>query len=223
VLLIVHGGAWVAGDKATPNVVVNKVARWVPRGYIVVSINYRLLPEANPIVQAEDVAKALADAQSKARSWGGDSARFVLMGHSSGAHLVALLAADPAMAASHGAKSWLGTIALDSAALDVPRIMRQSHLPLYDRAFGRDAELWKAASPFHRLDAAPAPMLLVCSSRRPLPCGQAQSFADKAVSKGGRATVLPVDMSHAEINKSLGLPGSYTGAVEAFLNSLGLP
>jgi acetyl esterase/lipase len=222
-LLIVHGGAWIAGDKAAASVVANKVAHWVPRGYIVVSVNYRLLPEAAPLTQADDVARALAAAQAKARGWGGDPGRFVLMGHSSGAHLVALLAADPAIAARQGAKPWRGTIALDSAAFDVAAVMGKPHLPLYDRAFGRDPQVWRKASPIHRLAAVPRPMLLVCSSRRADACPQARGFADAAGAKGSRASVLAVDMTHAEINRDLGLPGSYTAAVETFLRSLGLP
>jgi acetyl esterase/lipase len=223
VLFTVHGGAWVVGDKANANVVVSKVPHWLPRGYIFVSVNYRMLPQADPLEQAEDVARALAAAQAKARSWGGDPARFVLMGHSAGAHLVALIAADPAIAARHGARPWLGTIALDSAAFDVAAIMRAPHPPLYDRAFGQDPQFWRRASPIHRLAAAPFPMLLVCSSRRSVPCPQAHAFADKARAKGARATVLAVAMTHAEINRDLGLPGRYTAAVDAFLRSLGLP
>jgi hypothetical protein len=79
-------------------------------------------------------------------------------------------------------------------------------------------------SPIHRLKAAPKPMLLVCSPRRPdNPCLQAQRFGAKVTSLGGRATVLPEKMTHAQINADLGLPGNYTEAVETFLRSLNLP
>ena len=54
-------------------------------------------PAASPLEQTEDVGRALAFVQANARSWGGDGARVVLMGHSSGAHLVALLTAAPAV------------------------------------------------------------------------------------------------------------------------------
>src|SRR5207247_470736 len=111
---MVHGGAWVLGDKASPGVMENKVARWAARGYILLSVDYRMIPEADPLEQAEDVARALAAAQAKAASWGGDPSKFVLMGHSAGAHLVGLLAADPARAFKRGAKPWLGAVLLDS-------------------------------------------------------------------------------------------------------------
>ncbi|MEP6565505.1 MAG: alpha/beta hydrolase fold domain-containing protein [Mesorhizobium sp.] len=223
VLLMVHGGGWAVGDKAAAGVVANKVARWLPQGYIFISVNNRLLPDADPIEQADDVARALAAAESKARSWGGDPAKFVLIGHSAGAHLVALLAADPAITARNGAGPWLGTITLDSAAFDIAQIMQGSHFRLYDRAFGSDPAFWRKASPTYRLSAAPAPMLLVCSSRRANSCPQARGFADKAIARRGRVTVLPVAMTHGEINKDLGLAGNYTQAVESFLRSLGLP
>ena len=63
ILLMVHGGAWRYGDKGMDRVVDNKLARWAPKGIIFVSINYRMQPEAPPLVQAEDVARALAEIQ----------------------------------------------------------------------------------------------------------------------------------------------------------------
>ena len=65
-------------------------------------------------------------------------------------------------------------------------------------------------------------MLLVCSSRRGDSCPQATAFAAKAKSLGGRVSVLPLDMTHAEINELLGASGEYTRQVESFMRSLGL-
>ena len=220
VIFMVHGGGWRTGDKALRAVVENKMARWVPRGFIFVSVNYRLLPEADPLQQAEDVARALATAQAQAASWGGDSSKFILMGHSAGAHLVALLGADPSKAIALGAKPWLGAVLLDSAALDVVQIMEAAHARLYDRAFGAQPTYWRSASPFHRLTASATPMLAVCSTRREDSCRQARNFAARASSLGVQIKVLEQDMSHLEINETLGKPGAYTGAVEAFMGSL---
>lgn len=222
VLFMVHGGGWRRGDKAMRSVVENKVARWVPQGMILVSTNYRMLPKADPLAQAADVALALATAQKQAASWGGDPKRFVLMGHSAGAHLAALLAASPEIAAKAGAAPWLGTVTLDSAVLNVEQIMQMRHLQLYDQAFGHDPAYWRAASPYHLLAQAGAPLLAVCSSRRVESCGQSTRFAEKAKSLGMRASVLPEDLSHKEINQDLGEPGAYTDAVEKFLRSVGV-
>ena len=222
VLFMVHGGAWMIGDKGATAVVQNKVRYFLPKGYIFVSVNYRLLPP-DPLRQAGDVARALAFAQSQASAWGGDPDRFVLMGHSAGAHLVALLTSDPSLASAACARPTLGTVALDSAAFDVDRIMREDHPRFYDRVFKKDPGYWRSASPLHRLSAAPKPMLAVCSSQRDDSCVQAQAFAAKVAGLGGRAQVYPIDLSHREINLTLGEPSAYTDAVVAFLRSLGLP
>jgi acetyl esterase/lipase len=224
VIFMVHGGGWTRGNKGLWRVVKNKVGHWVGKGYILVSTNYRMVPSADPVAQAGDVAKALAFVQAHLKSWGGDPARIVVMGHSSGAHLVALLTADPAIAAHAGAAPWLATVSLDSAAMNVDQLMRRRHLGLYDQVFKNDPTYWREASPTLRLTGKPvAPLLAVCSSQRMDSCPQAQAFAARARQFGGRVEVLPVDLSHPQINAYLGTPGAYTSGVDAFLKSLGLP
>lgn len=224
VILMFHGGAWMVGDKGNRGVAPAKVARWLPKGYIFVSANYRM-DRARPdaLQQADDAARALAWVQKHAADWGGDPARVLLMGHSAGAHLVALLAADPQIAERQGAKPWLGTVALDSAALDVVSIMEGRHYGFYDRVFGSDRQRWSDNSPLHRLSGTPKPMLLVCSSKRGDSCGQAKKFAAKVSAAGATASVLPVDLNHGQINAELGRGGDYTEKVEGFMRSLGLP
>ena len=220
VILMVHGGAWRFGDKRHPPVVENKVARWAPKGFIFVSVNYPMMPESDPVAQADDIARALAAAQTATPGWGGDPARFILMGHSAGAHLVSLLNADPARAIRLGAKPWLGTISLDSGALDVPAIMNHRHAKLYDQAFGSDAVLWEASSPIHHLTAASPPWLGICSSNRAASCGANRTYAAKSTELGTRAEILGQPLTHGEINAELGKPSAYTDAVEAFMASL---
>ena len=57
IILMVHGGAWMIGNKGLPQVVENKVAHWVTQGAIFVSINYRLVPGVTPLEQADDVRR----------------------------------------------------------------------------------------------------------------------------------------------------------------------
>jgi acetyl esterase/lipase len=223
VVFMVHGGAWMVGDKSADNVVKNKVDHWLPRGYIVVSVNYRMLPRATPLEQARDVAQALAMAQERAASWGGDRGKFILMGHSAGAHLVAMIATSPALSQGAGATPVLGTVLLDSAALDVVEIMQGRHLRLYDRAFGSQPDTWTQVSPYHLMSQPTAPILAVCSSERRDACPQAERFVAKAVSLGSRASVLPQALSHNEINKTLGEDSAYTAAVDQFMQTLLTP
>lgn len=224
IILMVHGGGWRIGDKASSDVVVNKANHWLRRGYVFISADNRLLPSAGPLEQAQDVAKALSVVQAKAAAWGADPNRIVLMGHSAGAHLVDLLSTSPSLLAQQGAKPWLATVSLDTATLDLVETMQRSHYRLYDNAFGSDSSYWNQNSPMQQLTRAPMPMLLVCSAIRPdHPCPQAERFAAKVKSLGGRAEVLPQNLSHMQVNANLGLPGAYTDAVDAFLQKAGLP
>ena len=220
VIFTVHGGGWAFGDKSARGVIENKVARWVPRGFIVISVNYRMLPTVGPIEQAEDVARALAVAQQRVASWGGDRAKFIMMGHSAGGHLVSLLATSPSLLGGLPITDWLGVVSIEGGALDVVEIMRAPHARLYDRAFGRDTAYWRRASPMHALTAPARPMLLICSIRRADGCARADRFAAKAVSLGTRASVLREDLSHADADARLGLDPGYTGAVEEFIRGL---
>lgn len=221
VIFMVHGGGWRHGDKAMGRVVQEKVNRWVPKGFILISINYRMLPDAPVAVQERDVQAALMAAQQRAGTWGGDPSRFILMGHSAGAHLVALLNASAPQALREGAWPWLGTVSLDSAMMNVPARMRAPHLPLYDDAFGTDPAYWVAMSPFHQWTAGAPPMQMVCSTQRADdPCQQSDAMARHVRNQGGRAEVLPQDLDHGEINAQLGLDSDYTRAVEAFMGSL---
>ena len=217
VIFFVHGGGWSRGDKTNGRVIEPKVAHWVAEGYVVISANYRMLP--TPVAQqAEDVATGIAFAQSQAPLWGGDPKRFILMGHSAGAHLVALISAGAHTAAKP--QPWRGSVLLDSAALDVPAIMDNRHLGLYDRAFGADPQQWTAVSPIAQVAHGTAPVLAVCSSRRRESCGQADRFAAKANGLGGHVRVLREDLSHMEINATLGAASDYTTQVDAFMQSL---
>lgn len=223
ILFMVHGGAWMLGDKAYLPVVKAKVQRWLPKGYIVVSTNYRMSRNPKVLDQVDDVARALALTQKQAVAWGGDAGRVLVMGHSAGAHLVSLLAADQALIRRHGLQPWRGTVSLDSAVLNVVETMEAKHYGFYDRVFGTDRDLWLAASPFHRLSTATTPFLLVCANGRPDSCPQAEAFAGKLRSLGGKATVLPVAMKHGATNTDLGEPSAYTESVEGFMREVGLP
>jgi acetyl esterase/lipase len=217
---MVHGGGWRHGDKANKNFIKNKVSHWVPRGIIVISVNYPLMHTA-PIKQAHAVAKALATAQHEVSQWGGNLNAFVLLGHSAGAHLVSLISADPTIATSFNVLPWLGTISIDTAAYNVVKIMNRRHLHLYDDVFGSNPNTWKKVSPTLLLKKKIVPFLAVCSSQRVFSCSQAQEFANKAQSFGSRIEVLPIDMNHKEINGKLGIPSCYTASVDKFLKSLG--
>lgn len=224
-IVMVHGGGWCIGDKALPSVTGAKLQRWVARGFVFVSVNHPMVAEgSDALAQARHVARAVAFVQAQAAAWGGDPARVILIGHSAGAHLVSLVNASEPMRRAAGIGRLLGTVSLDAGALDVavqmPRVypfLRQRYL----EAFGSSESGWAAASPTQQLGAGAAPWLGVCSTtRRDDPCGQAEAYAARSRGLGIEAVVLPLALSHGDINSDLGRPGAYTEAVERFLAGL---
>jgi acetyl esterase/lipase len=225
VMVWVHGGGWVAGDKARPAMVQHKVGHWLPRGWLLVSLNYRLLPRATPVEQADDVAQALAVVQQQVHRWGGDGGRVVLMGHSTGAHLAALVLGRRSAGAApdQGLPPLKAAVLVDTAALDVVALMQGEHLPLHDRAFGADPVQWPPASPWHALQGPLPPCLLLHSADRPEAAAQALAYADRAQQWGSRVQVQGLALGHQALNEQLGQPGEATRAVDSFLQAQGLP
>ncbi|OTG99869.1 alpha/beta hydrolase [Acinetobacter sp. ANC 4973] len=218
-IVMVHGGAWSRGDKNNAAVVKNKVDYWTKQNWIFISINYRLVPDVTVQQQTQDIAEALIYIQKQAPNWHADSKRLVLMGHSSGAHLVSLLTTRPLWLTSQP-QPWRATVALDSAAYHVEKIMQTRHARLYDQAFGDQPSNWRALSPTFQLQQALPAFLAVCSTTRPdQPCAQAQQFIQQAQKLGTKVQLLPLPLSHIEINKSLGKNNPYTQAVNQFIQS----
>ena len=218
-IVMVHGGAWSIGDKNNTAVVKNKVEYWSKRGWIFISINYRLLPDATVQQQTQDVAAALIYIQNHASDWHADPKQLVLMGHSAGAHLVSLLSTRPAWLTSQP-QAWRTTIALDSAAYDIEKIMQARHARFYDQAFGTQPSNWKALSPVLQIHQSLPAFLAVCSTIRPdQPCIQAQQFIQQAQSVGTQAQLLAIPLSHTEINNALGKNDKYTEAVNQFIQT----
>lgn len=213
----VHGGGWAFGDKAWQ--VANKRRRWTQIGAFFVSTNYRMRPAADPLQQARDVARALAEAQRVVARAGGDPDRFVLMGHSAGGHLVALLAARPDLVREADARPWRALVLLDAGAVDVVETMTspRGRIPLFRNAFGSDPVFWRAVSPMHQLDGPAAPILAVCASERRDSCAANRAFVDKAASFGTHTQLMQQPLSHAEINRLLGEDNAYTREVERFM------
>jgi acetyl esterase/lipase len=92
VVVWIHGGGWQAGDKKEVH---SKPQAFADKGFVFVSINYRLLPDKVTIKQmAQDVAKAIRWVHDHAREYGGDPDTLIVMGHSAGAQLAALICTD---------------------------------------------------------------------------------------------------------------------------------
>ncbi len=101
VVIFFYGGSWSTGKKSEYAFVGAALAE---RGYVTVIPDYRLYPEVRFPAFVEDGAGAIAWAQRHAADFGGDPDRLVLMGHSAGAHIAALLALNSTYLAAAGVR-----------------------------------------------------------------------------------------------------------------------
>ncbi len=213
-VVFVHGGGWKRGDKGNATGQF-KAPHYLAQGYAFASINYRLVPDATVEQQAADVAASIAHLRKNAQSLGIDPDRIVLMGHSAGAHLSALVGTDPQYlrAAGLDMSALAGVIPLDGAAYDVPaqmsdgaRIMQDT----YKQAFGTEAQRQKALSPTLQAATPNAPAFLILHVDRDDGARQSAALADALRKNATRAELQAFEgkglKGHMEINRKLGDP-----------------
>jgi len=225
VLVYVHGGAWAVGSRTAVH---DKHNHFTGLGFVFVSLDYRLVPKARVDEQLGDIDAALAWVHENIVEFGGDPANLHLMGHSAGAHLVAMTGVAPGPVAkrliNNGALR--SVIANDTRAYDIARIAasaRGGNLPrLYRRAFGTDPETWQALSPQNRVnDAGKLPAFLLLYSGQGAGNSRddfANDFADRLRRAGGKAAVFDGSAySHRDINRGIGVIPELTNAIDSFL------
>ena len=228
-IVFVHGGGWKRGSKD------NATGKWKPahfgaEGYNFASINYRLVPDATVEQQAADVAAALNTLLAQADKLHIDRRRVVIMGHSAGAHLVALVGTDERYLKGAGLSfaDLAGVVPIDGAAYDVPAQMSdgpQMMQQTYGQAFGSDPARQKALSPTMQAASPNAARFLLLHVQRPDGVRQAEAL-EKALKAGGSQVQrdgFPGEglMGHMEINRRLGDPDyAVTGVLDKWLKGV---
>jgi acetyl esterase/lipase len=226
VVMLIHGGDWTKGDKADESLVVPKVAWLLEQGFVVVSVNYQLVPEVKHSAQVEDICRAIAWVQKHAARYGGDPDRIWLLGHSAGAQLAALAAVegDRLMAAGVKRQALRGVVLLEGAGYDVPRqtasLRKKSPMKaVYRKVFTEDPAVQRDASPVYKISARPPPLLILHRAERKTSADQAAALSQALQAREGKAQVIAVaGKSHASMNADCGKPGDpVTAAVAGFL------
>lgn len=122
VMFWIHGGGWQAGDKSD---VALKPKVLTERGFVVVSTNYRLLPEVSMEELIGDIAKSIGWVHKNISKYGGDPNRIFVGGHSAGAQLAALVCIDDRYLKDEGVsfKVLKGCIPVDGDTYDIPKII----------------------------------------------------------------------------------------------------
>ncbi len=93
VLVYIHGGAWVIGDKRQQGIPM--MHELVQRGWVCVAVNYRLSPRATWPAHIVDCKRAVAWVRQHIAEYGGDPGFIAVSGGSAGGHLSALVALTP--------------------------------------------------------------------------------------------------------------------------------
>jgi acetyl esterase/lipase len=163
VVLFIHGGSWDSGSK--DDILYKAIGRRLAKnGFVGVVISYRLAPQALVPQQADDCARALAWTVAHITEYGGDPKHLVLMGHSAGGGLAALLATgSDTLLAKHGLPAHTAHAVLldDPAGLDMLDYLTKMQYPndaQYLVPFSKDPAVWRQASALYHVRAGGPPM-----------------------------------------------------------------
>lgn len=219
-VVFVHGGGWQIGNRS---LVQAKPQHFKDAGYVFASAGYRLLPDAPVEKQAADLGAALKALRAQAETGGFDPDTIVLMGHSAGAHLAALVASDPQYAGdAFGAIR--GVVLLDGAGYDVVTAAATPtmELPtLYKDVFGTDPARQKALSPITHVGGKDAAhWLALYVAERPGSKMQSEALMGALAKAGKDAKAVAITgTDHGRMNRELGTDAgkAQTEAVDAFL------
>ena len=227
-VLFIHGGSLESGDKADDDY--RDVCAPFPDAAIAcANVNYRLAPAASWPAPAEDVAAAVAWVRTNIGARGGDPHKLILVGHSSGAMLVALVGTDERYLARNGLKlgDLRGVVPMGSIMWDdeLDQALRQHGRKRIEVGFGRDPdnkmygnldtylEHWPIR---HVRRGLPPFLFLIAESEQEQPpvLKTNKKFVEDARALGNRAEyrVLP-ERTHYSAIRKLGEPADPTFAI----------
>jgi arylformamidase len=225
VVFWIHGGGWQAGDKSAVN---SKPRAFADRGFVFVSINYRLLPEVDMGTIVRDCARAAGWTRDHIAEYGGDPQRLLIMGHSAGAQLAALLCTDERYLKAEGVPlaHVRGCAPVDGDTYDVPLIIETARArrrslgqpePRFGHfeKFGGDPAKHRDFSAVNHVAVGKGipPFLLLHVADHPDTTQQALRLRDVLREAGLPAdNFAAADTDHVKLDVDLGLPGDPASA-----------
>jgi acetyl esterase/lipase len=215
VAIWIHGGGWHSGDKSD---VASKPQAFVDRGFIFVSINYRLWPAVTIRQIAGDVAKAIRWTHDHAAEYGGDPQTLFVMGHSAGAQLAALVCADERYLKGENLSFALvkGCVPVDGDTFDLPMrfatVQKSGNQKLAERdqqRFGDEQRQKEMSSVAYVARGKHIPPFLILHvADHPETGGQSRRLFQALQEAGVPARIHPAPgKDHKSINDDLGTPG----------------
>ena len=159
VVMFVHGGAWVFGDRKFFGVYEGVGKMFARHGVGAAVISYRLSPGVKHPEHVKDVARAFAWVHKNIGDYGGRADQLFVCGHSAGGHLVALLATDESYLQAEGLslKDVKGAMPM-SGVYAIPD-------GFFNEAFGTDPAVRKKAGAINNVREGCPPFLIVCADK----------------------------------------------------------
>jgi acetyl esterase/lipase len=233
VVFWIHGGGWQTGDKKDVQV---KPQAFNDKGYVFVSTNYRLLPAVDMGTIVRDVARAVGWVHHHIAEYGGDPKRLLIMGHSAGAQLAALVSTDDRYLKAEGVPlaDVKGCVPVDGDTYDVPAIIETAEtrwrvhgLPPakfgHREKFGNDPAKHKDFSAVTHVarDKDIPPFFILYVAGHPDTTAQAQRLGNVLKEAGIPATLFGArETTHSKVNADLGRPDDpATKALFGFLDT----
>lgn len=216
VLVYVHGGGFVQGDKRAPGLpFYDNFGAWAAQtGAVGVTVTYRLAPQHPWPAGAEDLASALDLLQAQVGARGGDPESIFLIGQSAGAAHVASYLATPAL---HRGSAVAGAV-LMSGLYDITTF---EHGPLEAAYYGVDPADFDTRSSLRGLLETPVPCLFSIAEHDP-PKFQQQALlvAERWFAKWGKWPHLLYLPEHNHMSPALaiGRPNDVlSGQIQSFV------
>ena len=219
VVFWIHGGGWQTGDKSS---VQHKPQVFMDKEFVFVSTNYRLLPDVDMATIVRDVAKSIRWVHDHIGEHGGDPKRILVMGHSAGAQLAALVSIDDRYLKAEGVSLDIirGCVPVDGDTYDVPAIIetaetrRRVHgLPQakfgHREKFGNDPEKHRDFSAVTHVASGKGipPFLILHVAEHPDTTAQAQRLGNVLKEASVPVTVFGAkESNHSKLSADLGLP-----------------
>lgn len=207
VVVFIHGGGWVRGDKSNIQRNPDLWQSFLREGLVLASVNFRLPQDMSGRGityrdQVADIAAAIKWLTENVSEFGGDPDRLFLFGYSSGAHLAALIGLNERLLAKEGlpVETIKGVVAVDVHAYDVPQAIREmqssflrSRIPMMKNFFGFTSKDQLAASPINYVDEPGRVPFLIISAGQKEGSSQLVSKAvserfHQALTKGGHSS-----------------------------------
>lgn len=170
IIIFVHGGSWRSGTHLD-SLGFAKVNHLTSKGYAFGTINYSLIPDVSVEEQVQEVANSIGFLSRNAPTLHFNPQHIVLMGHSSGAHVVTLLGTDSRYLEWAGVsiQNIKGVVALDGSNYNALAEIADSPDPVAEntaKGLGTDPKQLRAMSPVYHAGGPRASAVLLLHIQR---------------------------------------------------------